>query len=155
VALPQSSNNLLCSKSDVTSSKWEGRWIFFTMGVMSLLCVIQQVLIHDITTVPYFRCISTVNPLGVGFDFQILDTMGNFLVSIQHALMGGLPHYTIFVRGKKNEKYEIVSNNGFQEYLWEDSSKTGPSTSNLSSSTCSLVSTSLLLVTGLVPTSPS
>jgi len=48
---------------------------------------------------PYFRCISVMNPLGFGYNFQIMDLMGNPLVYIQHELMMGLPHYTLFVRG--------------------------------------------------------
>jgi len=48
---------------------------------------------------PYIRCISVMNPLGFGFNFQLTDLMGNSLVYIQHDLSLGLPHYTIFVRG--------------------------------------------------------
>jgi len=48
---------------------------------------------------PYFRCRSVMNPLGVGYNFQITDLMGNQLVYIQHDLMMGLPHYTLFIRG--------------------------------------------------------
>jgi len=48
---------------------------------------------------PFVRCISVMNPLGFGFNFQLTDLMGNPLVYIQHDLMMGLPHYTIYVRG--------------------------------------------------------
>jgi len=48
---------------------------------------------------PYYRCRSVMNPLGFGYNFQITDLMGNQLVYIQHDLMMGLPHYTLFIRG--------------------------------------------------------
>jgi len=48
---------------------------------------------------PYFRCISVMNPLGFGFNFQIMDLMGNPLVYIQHDMSMGMPQYTLFVRG--------------------------------------------------------
>jgi len=48
---------------------------------------------------PYYRCVSVMNPLGFGFNFQITDLMGNPLVYIQHDLIMGLPHYTLFIRG--------------------------------------------------------
>jgi len=48
---------------------------------------------------PYFRCVSTMNQLGFGVNFQLMDLMNNPLVTIQHDMIMGLPHYTIYVRG--------------------------------------------------------
>jgi len=63
---------------------------FFAMGgEMDVLC----------NGAPYFRCVSVMNPLGFGFNFQITDLMGNPLVYIQHDLIMGLPHYTLYIRG--------------------------------------------------------
>jgi len=63
---------------------------FFQMGgEMDVLC----------NGAPYYRCRSVMNPLGVGYNFQITDLMGNQLVYIQHDLMMGLPTYTLFARG--------------------------------------------------------
>jgi len=48
---------------------------------------------------PYFRCISTPNPLGFGYNFVLTDLMGNQLCYIQHDLSLGMPHFHIYLRG--------------------------------------------------------
>jgi len=48
---------------------------------------------------PYFRCISTVSPLGYGHNFFITDVSGNQLCYIQQDMTMGAPHFHIFLRG--------------------------------------------------------